>query len=67
MNIDIEAELKRQQDEALAEERKQFMREAAMRFACVVKEGVLFSELLATPTEAWALAKQLWEAKPEDC
>jgi hypothetical protein len=73
MNINVENELKRQQEEALAEERKQFVREAAIRLACAVDTGPGTHQsfgrscLMSTADEAWALAMALWDAKPEGC
>ena len=69
--IDAAAELKRQQAEALAEERKAFVRETAIRLLCLVDQSASerhgFACLMMKTEEAWSLAIQLWDSKPEDC
>lgn len=69
--IDAAAELKRQRDEALAEERKAFVRDAAIRLLAMVDQSTSerhgFACLMMKPDDAWSLAIQLWNAKPEDC
>ena len=69
--IDVEAELQRQQDEALNDERKLFVREAAVRLLATVDQSASerhgFACLMMKPCDAWSLAMQLWDSKPEDC
>jgi phage shock protein A len=54
-------------------ERRAFVRQAAIAFASAVDGGPANTQscghecLMATPAEAWGLAKELWEAKPDDC
>jgi hypothetical protein len=54
-------------------ERRTFIRRAAIAFASAVDAGPInhdscgHSCLMAKPDEAWALARALWDAKPEDC
>ena len=73
MNREIEAELKRQEAEALNDERKLFIREAAIALASVADTGPAAHDqcghtcLLAKCDEAGALARGLWDTKPEDC
>jgi hypothetical protein len=71
VNINIDAELKRQQDAALDEERKQFVREAAIRLLATVDQSASeqngFACLMMKPDDAWSLAMQLWDSKPDNC
>jgi hypothetical protein len=71
MSTDMQAELRRLQDEALADERKTFVREAAIRLLCLVDQSASerhgFACLMMKSEEAWTLAIQLWDAKPEGC
>lgn len=66
-------ELSQQMRELDDEERRDFIRAAAITLAAAVDGGVGvnqrcgFSALMMTPEEAWQHAKQLWSAKPEDC
>ena len=44
--------------------RQAFIREAAMRLACVREHG---STVFYPSHLAWERAKELWDSKPEDC
>ena len=68
--IEVSAELRRQQAELLADERKEFVRNAAIRLFALVDQSASerhgFACLMMKPDEAWSLAMQLWDSKPED-
>ena len=58
--IDVEVLLEEVTREAVADERRDFIRQAAIAIAAMPHTGV--------PVEAiWAVAAALWNAKPEDC
>lgn len=53
-----------------AEERRDFIREHASRLEAAYLTGLVVSgrELtIAVPATSWNLARELWDAKPEDC
>ena len=63
----------RERAKSLDRERREFIRTAAVAFSCVRDTGPVAHErtgrscLLATSGEAWSLARELWEARPDDC
>lgn len=67
--IDIN-ELATQMREMEDEERREFIREHAMRIDAARITGLTISGRdpdCLDAAQAWTLARELWDAKPEDC
>jgi hypothetical protein len=68
--IDVDHELATQMRELDDQERRDFIRNHASRIEAAYLQGLVISgrELcVSAPETSWNLARELWNAKPEDC
>ncbi len=57
-------------DKTKAEERREFIRRAAIRLDAEYMAQLMAQgrePTLSSPADIWAAARALWDAKPEDC